>query len=146
MKIRNFLFLIISISLILGLLIYWREATVRKQINLFYVLIWQLGIWIPWFPGFKILGRIIEKSKNFEFGILVTICFCILWVGLHFAWFFYLSSTFSPYLDLPGSRFGVYRYFFIFWTLIDFALIWFIIDKLKAAPKKEQLPQPLWLE
>jgi DNA-binding LytR/AlgR family response regulator len=39
----------------------------------------------------------------------------------------------------------VFRYFFVFWTLIDIGLIWFVIDKLKSA-KKEELPPPLLFE
>lgn len=145
MKTRNFVVLTISIAVVLGLLIYWREYSTRDQVALYYVVLWQIGIWFPWVLGFKILEQIIGKISKTKFGILLLIGTCITWVGLHFGWFFFISSNFSPYLGLPGSRFGVYRYFFIFWTLIDIGLIWFIIDKLKSV-KDEELPPPLLFE
>ena len=93
----------------------------------------------------RILGRKEVLTGKAKFGILILIGSCITWVGLHFGWFFFLSSSFSPYLGLADSRYGVYRYFFIFWTLIDIALIWFVIDKLKGIEYKE-LPPPLLFE
>ncbi len=131
--------------MVLGLLIYWREYSTRDQVSLFYVLLWQIGIWIPWFFGFKLIKQVVGKTSKTKFGIPLLAGVCIIWVGLHYGWFFFISSNFSPYLGLPGSRFGVYRYFFIFWTLIDIGLLWFIIDKLKSR-KGEELPPPLLLE
>lgn len=145
MKTRNFVALTISIALVMGLLIYLREYATRDQVALYSVFLWQLGIWIPWIIGFKVLERIIKKINKTKFGIFLLLGSSIIWVGLHLGWFFFLSSTYSPYLGLPGSRFGVYRYFFIFWTLIDVGLIWFVIDKLKGV-ENEELPPPLLFE
>ena len=145
MKTRNFVALTISIALVMGLLIYLREYATRDQVALYSVFLWQLGIWIPWIIGFKVLERIIKKIKKTKFGVFLLLGSSIIWVGLHLGWFFFLSSTYSPYLGLPGSRFGVYRYFFIFWTLIDVGLIWFVIDKLKGV-ENEELPPPLLFE
>lgn len=145
MKTRNFVALTISIALVMGLLIYLREYATRDQVALYSVFLWQLGIWIPWIIGFKVLERIIKKINKTKFGVFLLLGSSIIWVGLHLGWFFFLSSTYSPYLGLPGSRFGVYRYFFIFWTLIDVGLIWFVIDKLKGV-ENEELPPPLLFE
>ena len=145
MKTRNFVALTISIALVMGLLIYLREYATRDQVALYSVFLWQLGIWIPWIIGFKVLERIIKKINKTKFGVFLLLGSSIIWVGFHLGWFFFLSSTYSPYLGLPGSRFGVYRYFFIFWTLIDVGLIWFVIDKLKGV-ENEELPPPLLFE
>ncbi|MEP0134098.1 MAG: LytTR family DNA-binding domain-containing protein [Eudoraea sp.] len=145
MKTRNFVAITISIAVVIGLLIYLRENATQDQVTLYSVLLWQLGIWIPWIIGFKILERTFKKIHKTKFGNFLLLGSGIIWVGLHFGWFFFLSSTYSPYLGLTGSRFGVYRYFFIFWTLIDVGLIWFIIDKLKGV-EKEELPPPLLFE
>jgi hypothetical protein len=139
MKTRNFVALTISIALVMGLLIYLREYETRDQVTLYRVFLWQLGIWLPWIIGFKVLERIIKKINKTKFGIFLLLSSSIIWAGLHLGWFFFLSSTYSPYLGLPGSRFGVYRYFFIFWTLIDVGLIWFVIDKLKGVESQIQL-------
>lgn len=145
MKTRNFVALTISISLLLGLLIYWRESDAREQVNLYHVLLWQIAIWTPWIIGFRILGSIIKKTNKAKYKVLKLLGSCIILVGLHFGWFFMLSSNFSPYIGQYGSRFGVYRYFFIFWTLLDVGLIWFMIDKLKVV-ENEELPPPLLFE
>lgn len=145
MKIKNFVALTITIGILLGLLIYWREGAARDQVSLYHVLLWQIAIWTPWVIGFWVLDRIIKKTNKSKYSGLMLFGYCIILVGLHFGWFFFLSSNFSPYLDLPGSRYGVYRYFFIFWTLIDVGLIWFIIDKLKVV-ENEELTPPLLFE
>ncbi|MGI9552458.1 MAG: LytTR family DNA-binding domain-containing protein [Aurantibacter sp.] len=145
MKTRNFAALTVAIALVLALLIYWREYTTRDQVALYQVLLWQIVIWTPWIIGFKLLERIIVKTHKVKFRILLLLVSGTIWVVLHFGWFFFLSSNYSPYLGLPGSGYGVYRYFFIFWTLIDIALIWFVIDKLKRV-ESEELPPPLLFE
>ncbi|MCL6266999.1 LytTR family DNA-binding domain-containing protein [Flagellimonas myxillae] len=145
MKLRNFIGLVLVISLVLGGLIYWREYTTRDQVTLLHVLLWQMGIWLPWILGFLTLKGLKAKVQNKEYGFPLLLISGLVLIALHFGWFFIVSSTVSPYLDLPGSKFGVYRYFFVFWTLIDVGLVWFIIDKLRTSlPQLEQ--QPIRLE
>lgn len=124
-------------GILIGLLIYWRESTVREQVSLYRVALWQIAIWTPWVIGYKVLERIAIKTHNAKFRMLILACFGMVWVGIHFGWFFLLSSNYSPYLDLPATRYGVYPYFFIFWTVMDIGLIWFIVDKLWAVNKVE---------
>ncbi|WP_420321222.1 LytTR family DNA-binding domain-containing protein [Flagellimonas sp.] len=145
MKTKNFLILIATISLVLGILIYWREYATRDQVTLARVLLWQILIWLPWilmFLGFKTL---IKKTRTLTYGRALVVAIGFVWVALHFAWFFNLSATISPYLDLPGSKYGVYRYFFVFWTLIDFGILWFVIDKLWWT-KEAKMTSPLLFE
>lgn len=137
MKTSKYLALFTCIGILLGLLIYWREYSVREQVSLLQVLIWQIGIWTPWTFSFKVFEKIMEKTHQTRMGILLLFVSCILWVGLHYGWFFFLSATFSPYLGLSETRFGVYPYFFIFWTLMDLGLMWFVIDKLQVVKSEE---------
>ncbi|MCP4977554.1 MAG: LytTR family transcriptional regulator [Maribacter sp.] len=143
MKFKNFAAITLTIGILLGLLIYWREGEARDQVSLYHVLLWQIGIWLPWIIGFKVLDNIIKRKDKASFPLIFGTC--LLLVGLHFGWFFFLSSNFSPYIGQYGCRFGVYRYFFIFWTLIDIALVWFIVDKLKGV-ENEEMPPPLLFE
>lgn len=145
MKTRNFVTLMIAIGVLLGLLIYWREENARDQVNLYKVVLWQIAIWLPWIISFRVLDSIIEKTNKAKHRVLTLFGSCIILVGLHFGWFFFLSSYFSPYLGQNGSRYGVFRYFFIFWTLLDIGLIWFIIDKLERVEYIEKSP-PLLFE
>lgn len=144
MKTKNFIALTLSIAVLLALLIYWREYHTRDQVALFHVLVWQIGIWGPWILGFKLLERIMAKTRNLQFGMVIVLGSAMVWIVLHYGWFFFLSTTISPYLDLPGSRFGVYRYFFIFWTLIDIGLAWFVIDKLRKVEDEDVAPPVLF--
>ncbi len=137
MKISRFLALFTFIGVLLGLLIYWREYSVREHVSLFHVILWQIGIWMPWAMGLKIIDSIFKKNPYTKNKKLVLAVSGIVLVALHFGWFFLLSSNISPYLGMPDTNYGVYRYFFIFWTLIDLGIVWFIIDKLKEAAKEE---------
>ncbi len=140
MKTKNFFVLSVLIAVVLGLLIYWREYETREQVSVIHVLLWQLAIWIPWVIGFKVLEMVTQRVHALKYGKLRVIGFGLFWVCLHYGWFFWLSSHYSPYLDLPGSKFGVYSYFFIFWTLIDIALLLFLMDKLKARESRDSRP------
>ncbi len=146
MKIKNFVALIAFIAITLGTLIYWREYATRDQVVFYQVLLWQIGIWAPWVLGLVLLEKIKKSKGKYKVGTLLLVGAGFILVCLHFGWFFLLSSTFSPYLNLEGSKFGVYRYFFIFWTLIDIGLVWFVIDKLKSVQEEEITSQPLMFE
>ncbi len=143
MKIKKFFFIVLFIALLLGGLIYWREYATREQVSIFSVLLWQLGIWAPWIVGFLVLKKIHQKNDQVKIGRVLLFLVGLSLIIVHFGWFFFLSNNFSPYLGLEGSRFGVYRYFFIFWTLIDMALVWYIIDKLGDMKKEPPAPTKL---
>ncbi|SNY95346.1 LytTR family DNA-binding domain-containing protein [Flagellimonas pacifica] len=145
MKTKNFLALITTIAIVLGFLIYWREYATRDQVTLIHVLLWQTLIWTPWILIFLVFKMLVEKVRSITYGKVLIITIGVLWIVLHFGWFFMISSNISPYLDLPGSKFGVYRYFFVFWTLIDFGILWFVVDKLWWK-KEEKTNAPLLFE
>ncbi|MEX0289208.1 MAG: LytTR family DNA-binding domain-containing protein [Flavobacteriaceae bacterium] len=145
MKSKKLLTLPFITAIVLAILIYWREHELRDLIPIYKVLLWQLGIWLPWILGFVVLERFMAKLKKNNYLGLKLFGFCFLLVALHYGWFFWLSSNWSPYLGQEGSRFGVFRYFFVFWTLIDVGLVWFVTDKLKWASIKRE-PTPILLE
>ncbi|WP_420603157.1 LytTR family DNA-binding domain-containing protein [Flagellimonas sp.] len=145
MKTKNFSALITTIAIVLGFLIYWREYATRDQVTLIHVLLWQILIWAPWILMFLVFKMLVEKVKSIKYGRVLTVAIGFLWIAMHFGWFFMVSSTISPYVDLPGSKFGVYRYFFVFWTLIDFGILWFVVDKLRWR-KEEKANTPLLFE
>ncbi|NAY92586.1 hypothetical protein GTQ34_11720 [Muricauda sp. JGD-17] len=144
MKTRNLFILTTVIATLLGFLIHWREYETREQVSLLHVLIWQLVIWTPWIMGFKGLEKTIKKTKSIEYGDVYVFGYGFLWICFHYGWFVLISSNFSPYREFSGFRFGVYRYFFIFWTLIDIGLLWFAIDKLKSKAGEEDNRSPLF--
>lgn len=145
MKTSKSLALFTLMGILLGVLIYWREYSTSAQISFFQVLLWQIVIWTPWTISFKIFERVIEKAHASKYETLLLFVSGILWIALHFGWFFFVSSNFSPYIGQTGSGYGVFPYFFIFWTLIDLGLVWFIIDKLSRNISSKVSP-PILLE
>jgi len=114
---------IISLSIVFSLVIYLREADIKDQIHFSNVLLWQVIIWIPWIVVFYLSPRIRTSLRPVKYGETIYygsgfICLCI-----HYGWFFWISSNYSPYLGMPATGFGVYPYFFIFWTLVDLIII-----------------------
>ncbi len=144
MKTRNLFVLTIVIAVVLGFLIHWREYETREQVSLVYVVLWQLVIWTPWVLGFKLLEWATKKTKTTGHGTFLVFCIGLFWVGLHYGWFVGISTYFSPYREFSGSRFGVYRYFFIFWTVIDLGLLWFGMDKYGSKKESKEESPPLF--
>ncbi len=120
----------LAIALILAGLIFWREYDLRDEVALYKVVLWQLAIWTPWILGFMVLDRGLRKTQQSKYRSPLLFALCAGLVALHFGWFFLISSNFSPYIGQYGCRFGVFRYFFVFWTFIDIVLLWFVVDKL----------------
>jgi DNA-binding LytR/AlgR family response regulator len=65
------------------------------------------------------------------------------WIATHYSWFFYYSSHFSPYLGAPDENYGVFRYFFIFWILIDILFLMTISVYFKFYNNKSAILSPL---
>lgn len=117
----SFIFLF---AVVFASFVYWREESVRESIKYLSVVLWQLMIWIPWvgLMAFKKQYTFVHnRSKSVQVFRLVVLSFVL--IALHFAWFFYISRNFSPYLGAPATKYGVYPYFFIFWTIIDFIFL-----------------------
>ena len=90
------------------------------------VLAWQLAVWFPWvgyYFAIVYLARRIDAAQPVTPGrIALHVTAALLTAISHLAWYWQLSSYFSPFLGKPFTRFGVYPYFFIFWFLIDLLL------------------------
>ncbi len=145
MQIRPLYLVPVAIALILAGFIYWREIELRDQIPLFKVVLWQLAIWTPWMAGFLALQRVVNKAGYSKYAWLYITAAGAALIGLHFGWFFLISSNFSPYIGQDGCRFGVFRYFFVFWTFIDIVLVWFTADKFAGSRTKDSA-KPTLLE
>jgi len=135
----------LAIAVILASLTFWREYELRDQVALYKVILWQLAVWAPWILGFYALDRGLRKIHALPYRSWLLLAGCAVLVGLHFGWFFMISSNFSPYIGQYGCRFGVFRYFFVFWTFIDVVLLWFVVDKIRDH-RTEDGEAPLRLE
>jgi hypothetical protein len=135
----------VAIALLLAALIFWREYELRDEVALYKVVLWQIAVWTPWILGFMVLDRALKKTRHTPYQSWLLLALCAGLVALHFGWFFLISSNFSPYIGQYGCRFGVFRYFFVFWTFIDIVLVWFVVDKLRGADTEDTAP-PLRFE
>jgi hypothetical protein len=108
--------------------IHWRagdlfDAHDRPQVTVFGVIVWQLVIWCFWAPAIicihKTLSFLTEHLLIRLHYWLVMAAIGSIAVAIHFGWFVAMSDLLSPYQGYPDSRFGAFRYFFIFWLLID---------------------------
>lgn len=107
-------------AIVFGTFIYWKEDSMQDSIIYFEVLRWQIWIWIPWLVFIQGIARYqnlqnYQRKKRFMLMAVTGILF----ITFHFGWFFIISKNFSPYLGAPATKYGVYPYFFIFWTTID---------------------------
>lgn len=140
-----FIVFIASLSLVLSLAIYLREGSLKHQIDFSNVLLWQMIIWSPWAAAFYLLSIVNTNLRTIKYGDIIYYVSGLVWVCLHYVWFYFISSNYSPYLGQPGTGYGVYRYFFIFWTLIDLIFIGYIKNNKYAqrpdtSEKKESKP------
>ncbi len=117
-----------AFSLIMASAIYWRandaiEAFGLPVVSFLNVILWQLSIWLPWviiIIGLFQLPRALKLNLRAPLKLYsVTFIATSIAIFLHFGWFVIMSELLSPYKDSPDTRFGVFRYFFIFWLLMD---------------------------
>ncbi len=131
------------LSVALAWLIYDKETTVQAQVNLTHVLLWQILIWFFWIPvltaHLRLSTRYPDLVKTTGFKVFTP----SLLIATHFVWFFVISNFFSPYLDKPFTKYGVYPYFFIFWVLLDIGVV-AVWGHLIAA-NNQSTHKPLWL-
>jgi len=145
-KVLKFLVFLSIFALLIAALIYWREDSVRDQISFLHVFIWQYSIWIPWILAFLLFKFVVNKFRHLKIGKIVVFGSGVIWIGIHFAWFFYISSIFSPYLGMPATGYGVYPYFFIFWTILDIGLMWYVLEDFWQLPIEDKQVKPILIE
>ena len=138
---------IIIFSLLISWLIYWREAPIGYGVTYFETLFWQLLIWLPWI--FIVLGINFLRYKTLNINKYIRILIFGISYGLilylHWLWFLIYSKNFSPYLGSPHENYGVFPYFFIFWSLIDFIFLIvitiFFLEKELLNTKENQIKE-----
>jgi len=121
----KFTIFLVLFSIVMAGLIYWREISSRDNVLFIKVVLWQTIIWFPWtfsIPLIKYLSKKTNEHKNLKKSLILIIFFIIL-VLIHGLWFSLFSSFYSPYIGMTNENYGVFPYFFIFWTLIDFIIL-----------------------
>ncbi len=119
---HQFKWLLLVLFLVMSIGIYFRELENNPHVPYLAVAFWQLMLWMPWVLIDNTIkqARIYFENKWFIYGL------CLLLAGLHVLYFVFYSTFFSPYVGAINSKYGVYPYFFIFWSIIDVLLIWVV--------------------
>jgi hypothetical protein len=144
MKAR-FVFFLMFFSIVMAGLIYWKEVTLRHEIKFVNVVFWQLIIWMPWVLFFHIIKLSLKKinTDNQLLKYLILGAFYLVILLIHWLWFASYSSYFSPFLGAPNENYGAFRYFFIFWILIDLVFLMTIWVYLKFYNNKSTILSPM---
>jgi hypothetical protein len=131
---RALISVLAGVSMIAGVMavaIAWREAYGSEAVAFLPILGWQLLVWLPWVGIYYVVRYLIRRLGTYQdaslIGLVLHVFAAILIASTHLAWYWQVSSNASPFLDAPGTRFGAYAYFFVFWFLIDLLLYWAIL-------------------
>lgn len=115
---------VFGVSLLLALVTYMRTVGEFDTISFWRVLVWQLGIWLPWAALAPLIAASMlpeEGTFSPRGGLLRPLLLLPLIIGLHVVWFYWLSGLISPYLGAEPTRYGVFPFFFLFWAFLDLA-------------------------
>lgn len=126
------LFILVA-GLVLGLaiILYLRAGFDDIHVAFVELLLWQGVVWSPWLVAGWGLVRFAEvlpfSALSLPRWLGVQVVTAVVLAVLHYAWFRAVSSSLSPFLGLPNTRYGVFAYFFIFWSTLDLVLYGLIV-------------------
>ena len=123
---------------VMAVAIAWRVAHRPDAVSFFPILGWQVMIWLPWVGFYYAVRLFVRRLGTYQdaslLGLMLHVLAALSIASTHLIWFWQVSSRTSPFLDVPGTRFGAYAFFFVFWFLIDLLLYWAIL----ARPEPDQ--------
>lgn len=118
-----------GIAAVFAVSVYLRPMS--RPVALRDVVLWQVLTWLPWLgiaPGLVYLSQRLRWSRRRLLARLTVLLVTSFAVALgHTLWFVMISTSYSPFLGAPATRWGVFRYFFIFWFHLDLLLCWALI-------------------
>lgn len=133
---RGLIRVVAGVAVIAGVMavaIAWRVAHRPEAAPFFPILGWQALVWLPWIGLYYVVRFFVRRLGTYQDasvpGLVLHVLAALLIASTHLAWFWQVSSHTSPFLDVPGTRFGAYAFFFVFWFLIDLLLYWAILAR-----------------
>ena len=122
-----------AIAGIMAIAIAWRVSHRPDAAPFLPILAWQALIWLPWVALYYAVRYLVRRLGTYQdappWGLVMHGVGATLIASTHLIWFWQVSSHTSPFLGLPGTRFGAYAFFFVFWFLIDLLLYWAILAR-----------------
>lgn len=91
------------------------------------ILVWQAGSWLPWVCVLALIAlpfgaKLQDIIKRWNPAAHVVAAVVVATAST--LWFKLISENISPFLDLEGTRYGVFPWFFIFWFFFGLFLYW----------------------
>ena len=132
------LFLSVCVLVLSGGIVF-RLAHQTPPPGLLDVLVWQGAAALPWLFLTPLLLEAAEgRSRLARAGLLHHLALALLVAGATTLWFFALSSRISPLLGAPDTRYGVHRWFFLFWLALNFTAYWAVLGVAAVARRDAQ--------
>ncbi len=127
------------LAALMAAVIAWRVSHRPGAPALPPILGWQLVVWLPWIGYYYAVRHLVRRFGTYQdattAGLAWHLLGAVLVATTHLVWFWQTSSLMSPFLGLPGTRYGVYAFFFIFWFFIDLLLYWVVFTRPDATDK-----------
>jgi len=127
------LFGVCTVAGAMAVAIAWRVSHRPHAPALLSILGWQLLVWLPWVGYYYVVRYLVRRLGTYQdatlVGLVTHVLAALLIAASHLIWFWQVSSVASPFLEVPGTRYGAYPFFFVFWFLIDFLLYWAVLAR-----------------
>lgn len=124
---------VVAIAGTMAVAITWRVAHRPEAASFFPIFGWQALVWLPWIGLYYVVRFFVRRLGTYQDasvpGLVLHVLAALLIAAAHLVWFWQVSSRTSPFLGVPGTRFGAYAFFFVFWFLIDLLLYWAILAR-----------------
>lgn len=130
---------VVTVATVMAAAIAWRVAYRPEAEAFLPILGWQLLVWLPWVGLYYVVRFLVRRLGTLQdatlVGLVLHVMAAILIASIHLVWYWQVSSHVSPFIDAPGTRFGAFAFFFVFWFLIDLLLYWAIL--LRPEPEQD---------
>jgi len=100
---------------------YTRNLIAVPGQSFLQVFLWQLLSWAPWIIIIPVTRLFLARGGKPLMQWIIVSGFAAFGCTL---WFLLVSDLTSPYLGEPGTMFGLYKWFLIFWFVLAFLLFW----------------------
>lgn len=127
---------LISVCVLAGVMaiaIAWRVSHRSTAPAILPVLGWQLLVWMPWAVYYYAVRYFVRRFGSYQdasaAGLLQHVFAALLIAASHLAWFWHISDFMSPFREMPGTRYGAYPFFFVFWFLFDLLIYWAVLAR-----------------
>ncbi len=121
---------------------YYRVDEWLGAPGLLAILGWQILVWAPWVLVARHLPVLaarhsFEERRGRDLG--VHLLASVVLAGAHVGWFTAVSTFLSPLRGMEDTRFGVFKFFFVFFAQLDLLLYWVLMGLALAFVKQQAL-------